>query len=505
MELRDYQAETVDANIDAMHRGVRSTLNGLFTGAGKTVVFVSLADRIEGRTLIIAPMRELVWQAAEKVREITDNTPDLEMAEYRADADYWPAKVVVASKQTLLSNRGGEPRYKKFDGISLVIVDEAHMQYSEAVLEMFRYFNDQGAMVAGFSATPFRMDGRAMADGGYYQEVLANRDMQWAIDSGWSCHPVCRLARVPSLDLSKIRITNGDYNAAALNEAVEKEATLHRLALITEQERQGQTVVFTPSVASAKGVCHYLTHNYDVPATYVYGTMPEDERREALRRFKAREVQVLVNCQVVAVGFDYPPTATLILGRPTKSRAFWLQAVGRATRPLPGTVDFPGSTPESRKAAIAASDKPYFKIVDCTDSSLDHRLVTAVDMFVTGDAAVKDVVKRAAIEAPAPLTQEELEAIAFQEVERQRLAAEIEARRQQMQGRASGRVVGRDVDLQFTGKRCVGTYSNPLKGKFAGRRMSELPDYYVAWGTRTLNGWVRQLFAKELTRRGTPR
>jgi superfamily II DNA or RNA helicase len=339
----------------------------------------------------------------------------------------------------------------------------------------------------------------------YFQEVLANRDIPWAVEQGWSCPWVCRLARVASLDLSKVKITNGDFNAAALNAAVEQEATLHRLALITEQERHGQTVVFTPSVASAKGVCHYLTHNYDVPATYVYGTMPEDERREALRRFKATEVQVLVNCQVVAVGFDYPPTATLILGRPTKSRSFWLQCVGRATRPLAGTVDFAGSTPESRRAAIAASSKPTFKIVDCTDSSLDHRLVTAVDMFVHADAAVKDVVKRAAIEAPAPLSQEELDALAFQELERQRLAAEIEARRKQMQGRATGSVVGREVDLHFTGRRCVGTYTNPLKGKFAGRRMSELPDYYVAWGTRTLNGWVRQLFAKELTRRGTPR
>lgn len=163
MELRDYQAEIVSAHIDALSRGVKSTLTGLFTGAGKTVIFVALADLIEGRTLIIAPMRELVWQAAEKVREITDHTPDLEMAEYHADSDCWPAKIVVASKQTLLSKRGGEPRYKKFDGLQLVIVDEAHLQYSEAVLEMLAHFNEQGAMVAGFTATPFRQDGRAMA------------------------------------------------------------------------------------------------------------------------------------------------------------------------------------------------------------------------------------------------------------------------------------------------------------------------------------------------------
>ena len=162
LRLRDYQTEVIDSLLDAMRRGVRSTLVGLFTGAGKTVIFSTLADRIEGRTLIIAPMRELVWQAADKVRQATDSDPDIEMADFVAERDYWPAKVVVASKQTLLSSRRGEKRYKRFDGFQLVIVDEAHLQCSEPVIEMLTFFQAQGAMVVGFTATPFRMDGRPM-------------------------------------------------------------------------------------------------------------------------------------------------------------------------------------------------------------------------------------------------------------------------------------------------------------------------------------------------------
>jgi superfamily II DNA or RNA helicase len=161
MELRDYQDEIVTANLQAMERGVTSTLNGLFTGAGKTVIFVTLAARIMGRTLIICPMRELVWQAIEKVREITDQDPDVEMANFHAEED-WPSKVIVASKQTLLSRRGGEPRYKRFRDFQLVIVDEAHLMCSEPVVEMLKYFQNDGAMVAGFTATPFRMDGRGL-------------------------------------------------------------------------------------------------------------------------------------------------------------------------------------------------------------------------------------------------------------------------------------------------------------------------------------------------------
>jgi superfamily II DNA or RNA helicase len=125
-----------------------------------------MADRIDGRTLIICPLRELVWQTVNKVREICESDPGVEMADYVSDEDdMFPTKVVVACKPTLLSKRGGEYRYKRFTDISLVIVDEAHLMCSEAVVEMLRYFQDQGAMVAGFTATPFRMDGRAMLKG----------------------------------------------------------------------------------------------------------------------------------------------------------------------------------------------------------------------------------------------------------------------------------------------------------------------------------------------------
>lgn len=313
--------------------------------------------------------------------------------------------------------------------------------------------------------------------------------------------PVCRIAKVQSLDLRGISIVGDDFKQSALAEEMAKEATLQRICLITKEEMEGQTVVFTAGVGPAEGVAHYLTNNYGIPAVHVFGTQDEEERNEAIRRFKAKEVQVLVNCQVVAVGFDYPPTATLILGRPTRSRSFWLQCVGRATRPLPGVVDFDGSDPASRRARIAESSKPHFKIVDCTDASLDHRLVTGVDMFLqAGPDVVREVRKRAA-EEKAPLTPAQLAELAAQEEEKKRIAQEIALRRLHTRGAADGFVQRRDFDLE-TGKRSVGTYRNPLKGKYAHMRMSELQDSYISWACRELKrGWVRDLFNRERERR----
>ena len=165
MKLRDYQEEIVQRNLDAKALGHKSTLNSVFTGAGKTIIFATMAKRIEGRTLIIAPLRELVWQAADKVRMVVGEDADIEMAEFSAPAEsefILPSKVVVACKATLLAGREENKRYKRFKDFEMVIIDEAHLQCSDKVVAMLKHFQSSGSFVAGFTATPFRMDGKPM-------------------------------------------------------------------------------------------------------------------------------------------------------------------------------------------------------------------------------------------------------------------------------------------------------------------------------------------------------
>lgn len=335
----------------------------------------------------------------------------------------------------------------------------------------------------------------------FYEEFIGGFDLKWAVDQGWAVPPVCKLSRVESLDLSQVKVAGGDFVQSQLQKELNKEATKHRVCLIAAEEMEGPTVLFAASVDGAKAYAHYLNNNYGIPAVYVYGTQPEEERNEALRKFKSGEAKILCNCQVVAIGFDFPPTQTLIMARPTKSLGFALQCWGRAARPLDGTVDFEGSTAESRKAAIAAGKKPRFKIVDCTPCSQEHTLVTSVDMFVQMEPAVKKQVIKAAGERP--LTPEEIAELAEREAGKIAAAKAIEEMRRNTIGRADGRVAGSEIDITWKGKRSVGTYRNPLKGKYGGVQMSSLPEFYVRWGSGNdkLTGWIRSMFKQELERR----
>lgn len=340
----------------------------------------------------------------------------------------------------------------------------------------------------------------------FYESITANYGIQWGIDQGYSVPPVCKLAQIHGLDTSRIGISCGDLKLKELQEQIHKEGNLHRICLITREHLEGPTIVFTPSVFSAQGVSHYLNNNYGIKACYIHGKQDEQERSDNVDRFRSGEFAVLVNCQVVATGFDHPATTTLILARPTRSRSFWLQCVGRATRPLPGVIDVPGLTAEQRRQRIAESEKPYFKIVDCTDSSLDHRLVTAPDMFCNLNSEEKEHAKDISRKSPKALTLLELEELAKEEArkaaEKKAAAEAIERLRAETEGTASGRLTERGFEIG-RGPASVGTYKNPLKGKFAGKKLSELPGYYLRWGAdnKKLTGWIRGLYQKELKRR----
>jgi DNA repair protein RadD len=71
-------------------------------------------------------------------------------------------------------------------------------------------------------------------------------------------------------------------------------------------------------------------------ATHVDGETPREERRALIAALGTGELQVLCNCGLISEGLDVPSLTAVILLRPTRSLALYLQMVGRALRPAPG-------------------------------------------------------------------------------------------------------------------------------------------------------------------------
>ena len=91
-------------------------------------------------------------------------------------------------------------------------------------------------------------------------------------------------------------------------------------------QRKG-ILVFTKFVKEA----HMLT--YSIPnCEMVCGETPPKEREAIIERFRNGQTKVLVNSQILVVGFDYPELDTVVYAKPTRSLAQYYQVVGRLLR-----------------------------------------------------------------------------------------------------------------------------------------------------------------------------
>lgn len=364
---RPYQAEALNAVLTAWAEQKNRLAVILPTGAGKTVVFANLiaardqADELPGRVLVIAHREELIQQAADKIRTVV---PNRTVGIVKAGRDEHYADVIVASVQTLAVER----RRRRIENIGMIIVDECHHAAAQTYIDVLRHFGAwTGTPTVGFTATLSRSDG-GLAD--IWTEVVYRMDTLDLIETGHLVDVRGKRVVVDGLDLDRVKTAAGDLVGGQLGQALEDSNAATVVAEAYKQlavDRPG--VVFTPTVASARVMAEVMTQT-GIATGVVYGDMPTEERRAALARYKAGDLQVLANCMVLTEGFDAPHTSCAVIARPTKSPGLYVQMAGRALRLHPGKTD-----------AL---------ILDVVGASTRHKLASLVDLSERSIPAPRD-------------------------------------------------------------------------------------------------------------------
>jgi len=389
--LRDYQHAAIAAIGEALGQH-RSTLAVLATGLGKTVIFGAVAaEWPRGRVLILAHRKELIWQAADKLTAATGVAPDVELADLRATGTH---PVTIASVQSLLApmdcsrcsdgtcghcKEGRSPRFARLDPLAygLIVIDECHHAPSASYRAVLSHFEvNPDLRILGVTATPDRADEAAL--GNVFASVAYEYHLPDGIRDGWLVEPRQHFVQIESLDLSAVRTTAGDLNEGDVDRAIREDRTLYGIVEATIEIAAGRpTLLFLPSVEAAQKAADMLAAR-DLPAAFVHGGTPPDDRRRLLAEFAEGKRDWLVNCGVFLEGFDSPRIEVVAMARPTKSRALYAQAVGRGTRPLHPPR---GTTPDERLAEIAASRKPHLDVIDFVGNAGRHKLVCTADIL----------------------------------------------------------------------------------------------------------------------------
>ncbi|MFN9237028.1 MAG: DEAD/DEAH box helicase, partial [Planctomyces sp.] len=159
LTLRPYQQEAIASVYEHLRTRDDNPCVVLPTGSGKTPVMATICrDAVKnwrGRVLILAHVKELLEQSAEKLRLVCPEIPFgiFSASMKKRDTD---ASVTVAGIQSIYK------RACELGPIDLVLVDEAHMIAVDGEGMYRQFLKDSRTVcphqrVVGFTATPFRL------------------------------------------------------------------------------------------------------------------------------------------------------------------------------------------------------------------------------------------------------------------------------------------------------------------------------------------------------------
>lgn len=234
----------------------------------------------------------------------------------------------VASINTLRNRLDGYPA-------KLLVVDEAHLAASATWSKVIKHYKDSGAKIIMLTATPQRLDGRPL--GALATHIVTGPPVRHLMDIGILSD---YRAFAPSrLNLEHLHTRMGDYITSEIEAEMDKASIVGSAIEAWRKFANGKrTICFAVSRAHGKRMLADFNTS-GIPAVYMDGDTPDNERQRLIADFADRRAMVLINVALCTEGFDLSaqigrevPIEAGIFLRPTKSLALAMQMIGRCLR-----------------------------------------------------------------------------------------------------------------------------------------------------------------------------
>jgi superfamily II DNA or RNA helicase len=310
------------------------------TGAGKTVAALGFVEASRtGGTLILTHRRNLVDQFNGELRDRgyrnRIHAPLLD----GHDAANGP--VTVETYQWFVRNAG-----RISDAYSIVICDEAHTALGEKTSAAIRRW--EGPVFIGMTATG-ALIARHVTD--LFPTQTSRFDLAQAARRGVIAPLRCiRIPPGPGVrTIAKVPLRRGEVDTEFDQEMLAEllDQTPFNMAIADLYKTRFNGV---PGVVYAAGVRHAYNvaqafRDFGMKAMGVSGETPKRELARILADYESGKIDVLVNAQLLAEGWNSPRATICMHLAPTASKRIYQQRVGRVTRRHPGkeagiVVDF---------------------------------------------------------------------------------------------------------------------------------------------------------------------
>lgn len=348
MQLRPYQQKLHDDIFDAWGDGAQVVMAQLPTGGGKTVTFSHIIAEDDEPSVVMAHRQELICQmsvalAREGVRHRVFGPPALSrlcsmahMEELRRDFVNPQSWQAVASTQTLAVWKGDMTFFRN---VKKWVGDEGHHylrenQFGKVVEKLFPP-KARGLLV---TATPGRSDGKGL---GRHADGLADVLVQgptpaWMIAQGYLC-PYRVYVPPSNFNRNALHITaSGEFSPIDVKTETRRSTVIGDVVETYCKHTMGLLdLTFADSIENAVIICERY-RAAGVTAEVLTGKTPDVLRSNVLKRFRNREVLVIVSVALIDEGFDCPGVEVISDAAATNSLNRLLQRKGRGMRPMVG-------------------------------------------------------------------------------------------------------------------------------------------------------------------------
>jgi len=355
--LRDYQQAAVEAVYDHLRTRDDNPCVVIPTAGGKTPVIATICrDAVtlwNGRVLILAHVKELLEQAADKLRTICPEVPYgiYSAGLKRRDTEH---PVIIAGIQSVYQ------RAEELGAFDLVLIDEAHLIPADGE-GMYRTFLAEARKinpnlrVIGFTATPYRLDcGYICTPDGILNHVCYEVGVRELIVRGYLCQLVSKAGKT-KVDTSGLHVRGGEFIPSEVEALMDDDQLVEAAcAEIVEQTQNRRAVlIFASGIKHGEHIVRVMREKHNIECGFVTGETPNEERNRTISRFRDQEwirqlqidygvnvapepLKYLCNVNVLTTGFDAPNIDCVVLLRPTMSPGLYYQMVGRGFRLHPG-------------------------------------------------------------------------------------------------------------------------------------------------------------------------
>jgi superfamily II DNA or RNA helicase len=399
MGLRPYQRDCLKASLTDYRAGIRRQLWVMPTASGKTktaaCVPTLFSQKPGEKTLFVAPMDDLVWQAQRAHQKTNpDMKVGIEKAGNRADAD---CDIIVGSIQSLAAG-GGTGSLARLDrlgesSIKSIVLDEAHHSVAQSFATVLRHLRalkgddncDHTKAVIGLTGTPNRMDGLGLE--AIFDKISFEISMRTLMETGLTIQgrlypylttPISYRVNTDVDVSSRLRSRGGDFiekDLAGLLDTPTRNRMIVDYYLQLGRNEPGMCP--TINVAHAVHMVEAFAER-GVAAAVVSGKTSRTERDALYAATAEGRNKVLCSAATLSEGWDLPAATVCLLARPTRSGLLYRQTVGRVLRPSPA--------PEDYEEILAKGERPpWIKenaiIIDFCDIVGTHELQTMSSLF----------------------------------------------------------------------------------------------------------------------------